>query len=124
MNSLRATVLAGKVVKNLGDHRSRLLFGNAMDDSSRVRVQGTKDVALDVLSRRQHHQLPAGFELGRSDLRIEMDIHFVLIEDLVLRRRTGNQFLHVLGTLRRPRTGVFKPGRGRPRRHPHRRNSW
>ena len=56
----------------------------SMDGLIQSFLKRAEDVALDVLARGQDHRLLPRLQVGRTDLRIEVDIGLILVEDLVL----------------------------------------
>ena len=96
MNTLGATVSAAEVVEELSEDHRVLVLRHAVDDSPGASVESTEYVALHVLSRSQHHRLMPPFQIGRTDLRIEMNVGLVLIEHLVFGRSLRDNFLYLI----------------------------
>ena len=87
MDALRTPITAAQVEQELDEHFGGLVLADAVDDGAGVGIEGSEDVAFDVLAGRQDHRLLPGFQVSRPDLRIDMDIGLVLIEDFLFGRR-------------------------------------
>ena len=84
MDPLCSPVSAAEEVQKLREDLGVLSFGHSVDDSPGARIERPKDVALDVLARRQHDRLLPALQVRRPDLRIQMNVRFVLIEHFLL----------------------------------------
>ena len=95
MDTSRAPVRAAQEVEELAEDLCVLVLGDAVNNAPGSRIQRAEDIAFDVLSGGEHNGLLPTLEIGRSNLRIEVKVGFVLVEHLIFGRRLGDEFVYV-----------------------------
>ena len=99
VNAAGAPVTSRQESQELNEELSGLALGHAVDDAAVMRIERAEEVALDVLTWGEHDTLLPGLHVSGPDLRVEVNVGLVLVEDLVAGRRVARQFLYVLQRL-------------------------
>ena len=74
-----------RYLKNSTNIAALLCATTPRGDRPGARIERTEDVALEGLARSEHHRLVGPLDVGGANLRVEVQVGFILIEDLLAR---------------------------------------
>ena len=91
MDHFRLWVCRRRFLQQRDKNSAALSFGLDPGQSSSDGIQRAGQISFDVRTRCEHLLLPASHRPIRANLRIQMDIHFILVHSDVMPRQSASQ---------------------------------